>query len=84
MFGYAYDMAPFLRPEVATSEEVEIDDLNILAVEFHWTHPYRRTARLRIEYLADTNAPKTLVLYGETAISAYQTMREGGRTEYET
>lgn len=77
-------MAPYFRPDTDSGEEVEIDDLNILSVEFHWRYPYRASARLRIEYLADTDDPKTLVLYGETAISAYQSMRETGRTEYET
>ena len=59
-------------------EGPEIDDLNILSVEFYWTYPYRKSARLRIEYLADCDDPQTLVLYGESAINAYEAMRQGG------
>lgn len=63
---------------------IEIDDLNILSVDFNWRYPVRHTARLRIEYLAADDDPRTIMLYGETAISTYQSMRETGRTTYET
>ena len=75
-------MAPYF-PDTDGGRDIEIDDLNILSVEFHWRYPYRRTARLRIEYLAEANDPQTVVLYGETAIAAYQSMRETGRIQHE-